>query len=492
MRKFIISFLAVISLLAGHAQAALSVGEVEQAIADFKQSPNSEFAPATISKAQAYWGAAQLVAGDAEEAEKRLQAAVDALAEARRLARDFRQQHAEVLELRRAAGEAVDDANEPALKTADEAMLALIQANEAGRLNEKEALAQQAAAAYRNIISDWLPRIRDETVAVLSRAAAAGAKSYAPRTYSAAKDALAGLRAYIDGIIQKMPSHPRQSLQYAQKSLELTQSVKQWRRDAGSHEELVLQVRDEHLRLAEALGLAIDRHDPGTDVDVDLLIAEIDKLKASLVAARQRHDMEIAELTRRHNEELRAQLEAQRQMLQQQQAEQVAKLKQALQLKMERKVAEINAQLERETFEQKRQARVRGLFKKDEVDILANVDGSLLIRLKALGFAPNRSDVDARYFDLLSRLKEALDIYAERKVRIEGHTDNVGEVKYNQTLSLKRAEAVRDYLVASGVDGQRLTALGYGEVRPIASNEFDKGRAMNRRIDVVIEAAHGN
>ena len=65
----------------------------------------------------------------------------------------------------------------------------------------------------------------------------------------------------------------------------------------------------------------------------------------------------------------------------------------------------------------------------------------------------------------------------------------MGEVKANQKLSLKRAEAVRDFLIAAGTDAGRLKALGYGEVRPIASNEFKKGRAMNRRIDVAIAAA---
>jgi len=89
---------------------------------------------------------------------------------------------------------------------------------------------------------------------------------------------------------------------------------------------------------------------------------------------------------------------------------------------------------------------------------------------------------------LLGRLKQAMDIYQDRSLRIEGHTDDRGDVKPNQVLSLKRAEAVRDFLIAAGADGTRLKALGYGEVRPIASNEFTQGRDMNRRIDVIINA----
>jgi len=112
----------------------------------------------------------------------------------------------------------------------------------------------------------------------------------------------------------------------------------------------------------------------------------------------------------------------------------------------------------------------------------------LLIRLGSLKYASGSSKINAKYYDMLGRLKEALAIYGERNTRIEGHTDNQGDVRANQRLSLKRAESVRDFLIAAGTDGTRLKALGYGEIRPIASNEFERGRDMNRRIDIVIEA----
>ncbi len=121
------------------------------------------------------------------------------------------------------------------------------------------------------------------------------------------------------------------------------------------------------------------------------------------------------------------------------------------------------------------------------MEILANLDGSLLIRLKALKFRSGRSKIESKYFNLLGQLRQAMDIYQERHLSIEGHTDNQGDVKANQRLSLKRAEAVRDFLISAGAEATRLKALGYGEVRPIASNEFKQGRAMNRRIDIVIK-----
>jgi len=73
------------------------------------------------------------------------------------------------------------------------------------------------------------------------------------------------------------------------------------------------------------------------------------------------------------------------------------------------------------------------------------------------------------------------------KVEISGHTDNWGHWRYNRTLSQRRAEAVKDYLTAKGIDPRRIRAVGYGESRPIASNDDEKdGRELNRRVEFVV------
>jgi len=69
------------------------------------------------------------------------------------------------------------------------------------------------------------------------------------------------------------------------------------------------------------------------------------------------------------------------------------------------------------------------------------------------------------------------------EVEIAGHTDNVGNDAYNQGLSQRRAEAVRDYLVSKGADADNLTVKGYGESDPVATNSTDAGRAQNRRVE---------
>lgn len=71
-------------------------------------------------------------------------------------------------------------------------------------------------------------------------------------------------------------------------------------------------------------------------------------------------------------------------------------------------------------------------------------------------------------------------------VTVEGHTDDQGDAEANQLLSEERAQAVVDYLITGGVGAERLQAIGYGEERPIADNDTEEGRAINRRIEFVV------
>ncbi len=71
-------------------------------------------------------------------------------------------------------------------------------------------------------------------------------------------------------------------------------------------------------------------------------------------------------------------------------------------------------------------------------------------------------------------------------VRIVGYTDNTGSAEHNETLSLKRAEAVRDYLASIGVDSSKMEAVGAGDANPIADNGTKEGQAMNRRVEIEV------
>ena len=88
----------------------------------------------------------------------------------------------------------------------------------------------------------------------------------------------------------------------------------------------------------------------------------------------------------------------------------------------------------------------------------------------------------------LSRLDLVVDFMQRRKsavVEISGHTDNVGKAKTNKALSLKRAQACRDHLISKGIDGSRMTTVGYGGERPAVPNDTEQNRETNRRIEVI-------
>jgi outer membrane protein OmpA-like peptidoglycan-associated protein len=102
------------------------------------------------------------------------------------------------------------------------------------------------------------------------------------------------------------------------------------------------------------------------------------------------------------------------------------------------------------------------------------------------GFASGTAKLPANAMPTVDQLAARLKNNPEIKVVIEGHTDNVGDPGYNQTLAMKRAEAVRSALVHQGIDPSRITVRSLGEQNPVASNDTGAGRRENRRADVII------
>lgn len=94
-----------------------------------------------------------------------------------------------------------------------------------------------------------------------------------------------------------------------------------------------------------------------------------------------------------------------------------------------------------------------------------------------------RSDAETSLYSVLTVIEE----YPSAKVRIEGHTDNIGDDAYNMNLSEKRAKAVKNWLIEHGCSADRLATIGLGESKPIASNDTEEGRQQNRRVEIIIE-----
>ncbi|MDZ7852804.1 MAG: OmpA family protein [Halomonas sp.] len=116
-----------------------------------------------------------------------------------------------------------------------------------------------------------------------------------------------------------------------------------------------------------------------------------------------------------------------------------------------------------------------------EVNALGCVDDLVL---RDVNFEFDSATLTMGAEQILTGVAQKLRSNPNVRVRIEGHTDSMGSDSYNQDLSQARADSVADYLMRQGVDAERMRTIGYGESQPVASNDTDAGRAMNRRVEL--------
>jgi len=115
------------------------------------------------------------------------------------------------------------------------------------------------------------------------------------------------------------------------------------------------------------------------------------------------------------------------------------------------------------------------------------IKGTKIVIREKVFFESNRSTIKKQSLDLLDDVAALLVKHPEvRRVRVEGHTDNVGRRRYNIKLSKRRAEAVARYLISQGIDRERLSWKGYGPDKPLAENDTEESRGINRRVEFTI------
>ena len=123
--------------------------------------------------------------------------------------------------------------------------------------------------------------------------------------------------------------------------------------------------------------------------------------------------------------------------------------------------------------------------------LIENERGLVITLASSVLFASGRSDVLPAVGGRLSEIAQFFRATPERRVFVEGHTDSVGSEAYNQVLSQLRADSLRTYLIMQGVPADRVSAIGYGESRPVASNATIEGRTNNRRVEIVLATPPG-
>jgi len=100
-----------------------------------------------------------------------------------------------------------------------------------------------------------------------------------------------------------------------------------------------------------------------------------------------------------------------------------------------------------------------------------------------VSFVLNSADLLPESYPVLDDISKIFAEHSQIKVEIQGYADSSGTDSYNDSLSLRRAEAVKSYLVSKGISGERLTTAGFGRRNPIVSEETKQGRKINRRVE---------
>jgi outer membrane protein OmpA-like peptidoglycan-associated protein len=150
---------------------------------------------------------------------------------------------------------------------------------------------------------------------------------------------------------------------------------------------------------------------------------------------------------------------------------------------------------QRQLTEQEHQARVAAEKKAaDAMDALSkslevksDTRGTVITLSGGVLFATNQAVILPGAQRQLDQVADALKVQAEHHFVVEGHTDNQGTNDINDALSQHRADAVRDYLIVHGVSADAISAKGFGSSRPIADNKTAEGRAMNRRVEIIVD-----
>ncbi|MFP2896905.1 OmpA family protein [Corallococcus sp. 4LFB] len=236
--------------------------------------------------------------------------------------------------------------------------------------------------------------------------------------------------------------------------------------------------------------------------------------RAQALARQQEEERARYEQQRQLYEQQREQFEQQRQQLEAQRAQEAERMRTAdaqqrqqmeaqMQQRLQRqqaeaqRLAELNQQLQQRTqeLEQERQARLQAeqrasqalsRLQDENVKVREEARGTVVTLSGSVLFATNATALLPAARDRLSQVATALK-ESKNPLLIEGHTDSRGTDDYNEQLSERRAESVRNFLVNQGVPPERIQIRGMGEERPVASNGTAEGRANNRRVEIVVE-----
>jgi len=333
---------------------------------------------------------------------------------------------------------------------------------EDGNIEKAKKMRPELLAQYQQI---QLVALKKNTMS-LAKSALADARQqratkYAPKTLAQAEEEMALAVTILDADrsqTEKANLHAQKAKWLAEQSAAISETIKDFDRRDYTMEDIVLWHQQQLQTINEPLGGQLPFNEPDKKVvlgfrnTIDKLVNERNMTRAQLQEAEQ--------------------------------------LSQAQQQSAEKRIAGMmsatQAEKEKQRAEQQKFEAVQALFNETEANVYRQRT-NVLISAHGFQFPSGQSEIQANNFPLMNKIIRAIKTFPNAYIEVSGHTDSMGDDASNQLLSESRAAKVAKFLNEVGeIPSSRIMSKGFGETRPVASNENREGRAENRRVEIKI------
>lgn len=482
LRTFFAVFLSISVITLSSPVQAESLDEAKAAVAEAEALRATEFSPNHFSKATGKLAEAEkllLSHPDTDQAAHLLNEAATHAQKASEHSQQFTSSFSSLVESRDRLKLAGDDYIRDDLgKRSKKEFARIVTASESGNVNKAKKEEKNALLTFRAALR---VAAREQFVRPISKAIAKArklkARNYAPNSFKS----VLKTQQETERLIKSNPdaqsqaySLSRQGQESAEHAIRISKLGLQFDRNPETLESWIDASDARMAILAETVGLQLDRSQ-SPEVQLAQLKQAVEDMKAEHIAQISDAEKQIQALDEKlaMNEEKLAKYEGKLTEYEGELSD-MAEVRRKLQL-----MREAEAKIKRLTK----------LFDPEMVEILLTPDADVILRMKKLNFLSGSAVIPPEAYALLDNAIKSIGIFPNRTARVEGHTDFMGTNEYNQELSNRRANAVRDYLLLQMPDSEtRFSAIGHGEEKPIANNETAGGRTKNRRIDIILFA----
>lgn len=390
-----------------------------------------------------------------------------AIEQARNNAEQARAVFEDVLNARNKAMQAgADDYRSEQFNKADARLKELARLLEAGRDDAAKADREALKSRYSHMeLASLKASTVEKAKQAISSAKANEAEAYAPQTMAVAAQEI----SLATGVLQADRSNREKAEQHAQRALYKAQHARQiaelaqhFEASDYTNEDIILWYQDQLQEAVQPLANSLPFNQANRDV-VDGIHQQVAKLKSDFIEKTE--TLALLESEIKNKKSTLASLKSEK--------------KEALQ--KARSAASKEDQISHKF------AKIEQLFDQQEADVYRQQE-DVLINAHGFAFPVGKSIIQSNNFPLLNKIITAVKEFPEASIRISGHTDGSGSAEHNKQLSQNRADKVAQFLEnVGGVDAERIEVEGYGESRPVANNGTAKGRAANRRVEILIE-----